>query len=64
MLHSLLFSIVVVVIMIFVDKFVVKTDETIVQQFGSAVFIGKKILDLLVGFLIGYYVLFKPKSNY
>lgn len=62
--YSIIFSIVVVILMVIVDKFLIKREGSIIQEMGWAFYIGKKFLDFIVGFIIGYFILFKPKKEY
>ncbi len=61
--YSLIFAVVVLLIMIGVDFFMFGFDKMLSEETPKAVFYGKKFMDLVVGFLIGYFILFKKKKT-
>lgn len=60
--YSLIFAIVVLLLMTIVDYFLMDTNKALLESGAYGVFIGKKVLDIVMGFAIGYFVLFKPKN--
>ncbi|HLS71970.1 MAG TPA: hypothetical protein VK027_09930 [Chitinophagaceae bacterium] len=60
--YSIIFAIVVLGLMTIVDYFLTDTNKTLLASGNHTMFIAKKVLDLVMGFAIGYFVLFKPKN--
>lgn len=62
-ISSIVFAVVVLIVMMIVDYFVLGTDKQLYEHGKFAAIAGKKFIDLVFGFLIGYFLLFKEKKT-